>query len=101
MEMHGRKIAAHVRKVLDDACDADRRSVLLAAVDAMHVVRGRERDIGALARRMLDDTIFRELLQQDDALGVIGQALAANSLESAYRATATQRRKFSDAEIPS
>ncbi len=40
-------------------------------------------------------------LQQDDALGQIYQAINAPNLERAYRATARERRKFTDDEIPS
>ena len=46
----------------------------------------------------LDD--WRELLQQDDALGQIYQAINAPILEEAYRATARQGRKFRAEEIP-
>jgi SAM-dependent methyltransferase len=40
------------------------------------------------------------ILAQDDALGRIYQALNAPALESAYRATARERRKFTSSEIP-
>ncbi|MGD1275826.1 MAG: N-6 DNA methylase [Tepidisphaeraceae bacterium] len=46
----------------------------------------------------LDD--WRELLEQDDALGQIYQAINAPMLEEAYRATARQGRKFTSDEIP-
>ena len=49
---------------------------------------------------LLGQEIFRVLLGEDDLLGRVYQALNAPALESAYRASARDRRKFSDAEIP-
>ncbi|CAN5338916.1 hypothetical protein BH10PSE14_BH10PSE14_38020 [soil metagenome] len=100
MEMTGRKIAAHIRRMLGDSLIANRQTVLRAAADAMHAVRGRERLPGALAQQMLSDSVLRQLLQKDDALGVISQAIAAPALEAAYRATTAQNRKFHAEEIP-
>src|SRR5687768_7741056 len=96
--MTGRKLAAHVRRLMDEL---DRRDALRAAVDAMRAIRLGSQSVNPLARRMLDDAAMRSLLRQDDALGVIGQAISAPALEKAYRATSTQRRKFTEAEIPS
>ncbi|MBC8108399.1 MAG: N-6 DNA methylase [Anaerolineae bacterium] len=100
MEMQGRKIAGHVRKIVGEMRDTDRRGILRAAVDAMHIVRGHPRDACPIAQRMLADPKLRKLLQHDDALAVISQALAAPALEAAYRATTAQKRKFSVDEIP-
>jgi len=43
---------------------------------------------------------LKPLLLEDDFLGRIHQAISAPLLESAYRATARDRRKFTAAEIP-
>src|SRR4051794_25044864 len=93
--MWGRKLAAHIRAIGDD-----RNEILRAAVHAMHVVRGRSRQINVIAQHMLADSTLRKLLHQDDALAVISQALAAPALEAAYRATTAQKRKFTADEIP-
>jgi type I restriction-modification system DNA methylase subunit len=42
-----------------------------------------------------------DFLDEDDALGQLYQAMNADAMESAYRATARDRRKFSTEEIPS
>lgn len=46
------------------------------------------------------DSAAARFLLEDDALGRIYQALNAPALESSYRATARERRKFTQDEIP-
>src|SRR5687768_377041 len=52
------------------------------------------------AARLLDNAAFANLLNHDDALGRIYQALNAPALEAAYRAARRDRRKFTEADIP-
>ena len=70
---------------------------------AMHRRRGRDIepvDGEAALLQLLDRDEVRTLLDADDALGQVYQALNAPALESAYRATSKERRKFSADEIP-
>jgi hypothetical protein len=80
-----------------------RDRVLSACHRAMRQLRG----LSALTSGVDDFQLNGELddraaalLVQDDALGRIYQALSAPALESAYRATTRERRKFTANEIP-
>ena len=56
---------------------------------------------GQIAERSsINLSLLGNLLDDDDALAHVYQSLNAPKLEAAYRATARQRRKFTDAEIP-
>ncbi|HWE94848.1 MAG TPA: N-6 DNA methylase [Tepidisphaeraceae bacterium] len=58
------------------------------------------RDGEAAILPLFESDDFRKVLDEDDALGRVYQALNAPTLEAAYRATARERRKFSAEEIP-
>jgi N-6 DNA Methylase len=76
--------------VADHVAENGDRQLLDCAIEAL---RGIDR-----AQAQLSE--LKNILAQEDALGKIYQAINAPALESAYRATTQQRRKFSDAEIP-
>ncbi len=64
------------------------------------MLRGLPFESSDLAERLLASALA-PILNRDDALGEIHQALNAPALERAYRATTRERRKFSESEIPS
>lgn len=76
------------------------RPLLAACISAMRSLRDLPAQRDPLARELLRDREFVQILQQEDALGQIYQALNAPALESAYRMARRERRKFSGAEIP-
>ena len=77
------------------ALAGDARVLLDAAEQEMRSVRGMEAQKSALPMDRLGDIYL-----QDDALGQIYQAINAPALESAYRATARDGRKFTAEQIP-
>jgi N-6 DNA Methylase len=75
------------------------RPLLSALGNKMREIRGRPaRQVPSWLTPHLPD--LQPLLEQDDALGQIYQAINAPALEAAYRSTAHQRRKFTADEIP-
>ena len=75
-------------------------ALLHATIGAMRMLRGLPFESSDLAERLLASALA-PILNRDDALGEIHQALDAPALERAYRATTRERRKFSESEIPS
>lgn len=82
----------HLYKVVADHIGkpGGREKLLGSAIDAL---RGDDH-----AKNHLIE--LQNILAHDDALGKIYQAINAPALETAYRATTQQRRKFSSEEIP-
>lgn len=93
-----RAFYARVAELKESA--GDERTLLRACVGAMRTLRDLPVSDGSLVRLILDDATMRGVLVEDDALARVRQAMNAPVLEAAYRATTTQRRKFSDEEIP-
>lgn len=93
--MTRRQLYQHVAELLK-AWRTPRR-LLSACEDAMRTLRGLPADTDA---GLLRDPSFVPVLEQDDALGRVYQAINAPALESAYRTARRDRRKFDDDEIP-
>jgi hypothetical protein len=102
------QFVAGVREAAGARCGARGRSEPNAVVlDACELAMRRRRGLLADARDgeaaivpLFQSGDFRDVLDEDDALGRVYQALNAPALEAAYRATARERRKFSAEEIP-
>src|SRR5689334_17118234 len=77
------------------------RPVLEAAARAAFECRNLPPDEGWARSERLARSDLSSVLARDDVLGAVYQALNAAALESAYRATARERRKFAESEIPS
>src|SRR4051794_35725802 len=96
MTISTRKLAALLRSILGDE---DRREAMRHVACAMRSVRG----FGTttpVARKLIEEPTVATLLAQENALGVISQALSSGELERAYRATTQLKRKFQCKEIP-
>ena len=80
------------------------QEVLRGLTDAMLRRRGiavdEAADMSAPLRKLFEKDEAADFLDQDDGLGQAYQALHVREIEAAYRGTAKDRRKFTDAEIP-
>jgi hypothetical protein len=76
------------------------RAVLGAFARAVCQARDVAAEEGWTSSATLARADVAPLLTRDDVLGAVYQALNAPALEAAYRATAQEKRKFTDAEIP-
>jgi len=88
-----RKLYKIVAEMLPRAGGAE--ALLNAAADA---IRAKRTQAASVTPEFLDG--LEPLLNQDDALGQIYQAINAPALEAAYRGTARTGRKFTRKEIP-
>jgi hypothetical protein len=75
-------------------------ALLDAATNAMRAQRRMGHELSPLVQSLLASPLAA-ILSRDNALGEIYQALNEPALQRAYRATARERRKFLDSEIPS
>lgn len=98
--MTARKIRQIVREWAEVRRFESRRDFLHGVAEAMKAVRALPAAELALSSPIIDVDGALELLLQDDALGQTYQAMNAPALETAYRGTARERRKFTDDEIP-
>jgi hypothetical protein len=102
------QFVVEVRDAARERCGARGMSEPHAVVlDACELAMRRRRGLAAYPRdgeaaivSLFESNALLGVLDEDDALGRVYQALNAPALEAAYRATARERRKFSAEEIP-